>query len=112
MATAFIEEDVNHIVSDLLKKPFSVRQTEEQNIIVKQRPTPDLIQATTTNRSFQQGWRYSKKDWLCGLVVDLIKFWYVYHFMPAKQVTTCTRRDVIRRDFVHLNMSQTGMSIV
>ncbi|XP_046850176.1 zinc finger MYM-type protein 1-like isoform X3 [Xenia sp. Carnegie-2017] len=52
------------IISELQKKPFSVRQSGEQNILVKQRPIPNL-QATTGNRSFQESW-YSKKDWLCG----------------------------------------------
>nr|XP_046862502.1 zinc finger MYM-type protein 1-like [Xenia sp. Carnegie-2017] len=52
------------IISELQKKPFSVRQSGEQNILVKQRPIPNL-QASTGNRSFQESW-YSKKDWLCG----------------------------------------------
>ncbi|XP_046857570.1 uncharacterized protein LOC124450958 isoform X1 [Xenia sp. Carnegie-2017] len=52
------------VISELQKKPFSVRQSGEQNILVKQRPIPNL-QATTGNRSFQEIW-YSKKDRLCG----------------------------------------------
>ena len=55
--TASTEAD---IISDLLKKPFSVRQSGEQNIIVKQRPLPNL-QSTTGDRSFQESW-YAKKD--------------------------------------------------
>ena len=52
------------IVSDLLKKSFSARQPSEQNIIINQRPMPNL-RATTRDRSFQESW-YTKKDWLCG----------------------------------------------
>jgi hypothetical protein len=37
--TASTEAD---IISDLLKKPISVRQSGEQNIIVTQRPIPNL----------------------------------------------------------------------
>jgi hypothetical protein len=37
--TASTEAD---IISDLLKKPFSVRQSGEQNITVTQRPMPNL----------------------------------------------------------------------
>jgi hypothetical protein len=59
--TASTEAD---IISDLLKKPFSTRQSGEQNIIVTQRPMPNL-QSTTGDRSFQVSW-YTKKDWLCG----------------------------------------------
>jgi hypothetical protein len=41
--TASTEAD---IISDMLKKPFSARQSGEQNIIVTQRPMPNL-QSTT-----------------------------------------------------------------
>ena len=44
--TASTEAD---IISDMLKKPFSARQSGEQNIIVTQRPMPNL-QSTTGDR--------------------------------------------------------------
>ena len=43
------------IISELLKKHFSVWQSGEQNIIVKQQPMPNL-QATTGHGSFQESW--------------------------------------------------------
>ena len=66
--TASTEAD---IISDMLKKPFSARQSGEQNIIVTQRPMPKL-QSTTGDRSFQESW-YTKKDWLCGSFTCLTK---------------------------------------
>ena len=41
-----IMEEEGYIISDLLKKPFSARQSGEQNIIVTQWPMPNL-QSTT-----------------------------------------------------------------
>jgi hypothetical protein len=67
--TASTEAD---IISDLLKKPFSTRQSGEQNIIVTQRPMPNL-QSTTGDRSFQVSW-YTKKDWLCGSLTKKAMF--------------------------------------
>ena len=52
-------------IVDLLKKPFYVQPSGEQNIIVKQRLMPNL-QETTKDRSFQQSW-YAKK--ICSVVV-------------------------------------------
>ena len=67
--TASTEAD---IISDLLKKPFSTHQPSEQNIIVTQRPMPNL-QSTTGDRSFQVSW-YTKKDWLCGSLTKKAMF--------------------------------------
>ena len=47
-----------------MKKPFSVWATAQENIIVKQKPTPDLSMLPL-GRDFQMSW-YSKKEWLCG----------------------------------------------
>ena len=79
--TASTETD---IISDMLKKPFSARQSGEQNIIVTQRPMPNL-QSTTGDRSFQESW-YTKKDWLCGSFTCLTKkamfCWPCYCYAP------------------------------
>ena len=79
--TASTEAD---IISDMLKKPFSARQSGEQNIIVTQRPMPNL-QSTTGDRSFQESW-YTKKDWLCGSFTCLTKkamfCWPCYCYAP------------------------------
>ena len=50
--TASTEAD---IISDMLKKPFSARQSGEQNILIvlTQRPMPNL-QSTTRDRSSQE----------------------------------------------------------
>jgi hypothetical protein len=77
--TASTEAD---IVSDLLKKAFSARQSGEQNIIVMQRPMPNL-QLTTGDRSFQESW-YTKKDWLCGSLTKKPMFcWPCLLFCPG-----------------------------
>ena len=70
------------IVSDLLKKSFSARQPSEQNIIINQRPMPNL-RATTRDRSFQESW-YTKKDWLCGSAEKKAMFcWPCLLFFPG-----------------------------
>lgn len=77
--TASTEAD---IICDLHNKPFSVRQSGEQNIIVKQRPMPNL-QSTTGDRSFQESW-YTKKDWLCGSLTKKVMFcWPCLLFCPG-----------------------------
>ena len=77
--TVFTEVD---IVSDLLKKSFSARQPSEQNIIINQRPMPNL-QVTTGDRSFQESW-YTKKDWLCGSAEKKAMFcWPCLLFCPG-----------------------------
>ena len=52
------------IVNSLLIRPFSVRPPAEQNVIVNERPTPNLT-IKNKGRSFMKEW-YCKKDWLCG----------------------------------------------
>ena len=70
------------IISDLLKKPFSTRQSGEQDIIVTQRPMPNL-QSTTGDRSFQVSW-YKKKDWLFGSLTKKAMFcWPCLLFCPG-----------------------------
>ena len=71
------------IISDLLRRSFSVRPSAAQNVIVKQRPTPNLA-PTTKGRSFQKAW-YEKKDWLCGSS-DMLKLfcWPCLLFCPGK----------------------------
>ena len=70
------------IVSDLLKKSFSAQQPSKQNIIIKQRPMPNL-QATTGDRRFQESW-YTKKDWLCGSAEKKAMFcWPCLLFCPG-----------------------------
>ena len=71
------------IVSNLLKKSFSARQPSEQNIIINQRPMPNL-RATTGDRSFQESW-YTKKDWLnCGSAEKKALFcWPCLLFCPG-----------------------------
>ena len=81
--TASIEAD---IISDLLKKSFSVRAIGEQNTIVKQRPTPKLT-ITSKGRSFQESW-YAKKDWLCGSsALKKLFCWPCLLFCPGKSPT-------------------------
>ncbi len=58
-----------HIISDLLKRPFSARQSAEQNIIVTQHPMPNIQISATGGRSFQVSW-YTNKDWLCGSLTN------------------------------------------
>ncbi|CAB3981727.1 zinc finger MYM-type 1-like isoform X1 [Paramuricea clavata] len=78
--TASTEAD---IISDLLKKPFSTRQPGEQNIIVTQRPMPNLQSTTGPHRSFQVSW-YTKKDWLCGSLTKKAMFcWPCLLFCPG-----------------------------
>ena len=77
--TVFTEVD---IVSDLLKKSFSARQPSEQNIIINQRPMPNL-RVTTGDRSFQESW-HTKKDWLCGSAEKKAMFcWPCLLFCPC-----------------------------
>ena len=80
------------IISDLLNKPFSVRQSGEQNIIVKQRPLPNL--QSTGDRSFQESC-YAKKDWLCGSLTKKAMFcWPCLLFCPGTSSSwtkTCFR---------------------
>ncbi len=53
------------IVSQLIRRSFSLRSVAEQKFIVQQpRPLPRL-NIKTGERMFQQDW-YLKKDWLCG----------------------------------------------
>ena len=60
--SSVISEDV---ISDLLRRPFSIRNPTEQKAIVRmQQPRPKL-QLMTRGRKFQQSW-YTKKDWLCA----------------------------------------------
>ena len=61
-----ISEDSNRrdVISDLLRRPFSIRNPIEQKAIVRmQQPRPKL-QLMTRGRRFQKSW-YTKKDWLC-----------------------------------------------
>jgi hypothetical protein len=48
------------IANALLIRPFSVRLTAEQNVIVNERPTPNLT-IKNKGRSFIKEW-YCKKD--------------------------------------------------
>ena len=48
------------IANALLIRPFSVRLTAEQNVIVNERPTPNLT-IKNKRRSFIKEW-YCKKD--------------------------------------------------
>ncbi len=52
------------IVNALLTRSFSAQPTVEQNVIVNERPTPNLT-IQNKGRSFMKEW-YFKKDWLCG----------------------------------------------
>ena len=63
--TASTEAD---IISDMLKKPFSARQSGEQNIIVTQRPMPNL-QSTTGDRSFRRAGTQRKIGFVVVLLV-------------------------------------------
>jgi hypothetical protein len=49
--TASTEAD---IISDMLKKPFSARQSGEQNIIVTQRPMPNLYNRQLEIEAFRR----------------------------------------------------------
>ena len=80
---ATIEAD---IVSALLIKPFSVRSITEQNVIVKERPTPNLT-IKNKGRSFQKEW-YCKKDWLCGSsALEKLFCWPCLLFSPGTSPT-------------------------
>ena len=80
---ATVEAD---IVSALLMKPFSVRSITEQNVIVKERPTPNLT-IKNKGRSFQKEW-YCKKDWLCGSsALEKLFCWPCLLFSPGTSPT-------------------------
>jgi hypothetical protein len=89
MASASVTNSVAteaDIISDLLKKSFSVRAIAEQNTIVKQRPTPKLA-ITSRGRIFQETW-YAKKDWLCGSSsLKKLFCWPCLLFCPGKSPT-------------------------
>ena len=84
MASTSMTNPVNveaDIVSALLIKPFSVRSIAEQNIIVKERPTPNLT-INNKGRSFQKEW-YGK-DWLCGSsALEKLFCWPCLLFSPG-----------------------------
>ena len=64
--SSVISEDSNtkDVISDLLRRPFSIRNATEQKAVVRmQQPRPKL-QLMTRGRKFQESW-YTKKDWLC-----------------------------------------------
>ena len=67
------------LVCELLRKPFSARNIIEKNLLVGQRPMPDLGHSLKNKgMGFQAMW-YTKKKWLCasesvilsGIVYDL-----------------------------------------
>ena len=64
MSSSSSIEENSDIICQLAKKPFSACATAQQNVIVKQRPTPDLS-TFPIGKGFQMSW-YSKKEWLCG----------------------------------------------
>ena len=77
------------IITDLLKKSFSVRSIAEQNTIVKQRPTPNLT-ITSKGRAFQESW-YAKKDWICcSYNLKKLFCWPCLLFCPGKSPTWTT----------------------
>ena len=83
MNSTSVEAD---IASALLIKPFSVRSIAEQNVIVKQRPTPNLT-IKNKGRSFQKEW-YLKKDWLCGSsTLERLFCWPCLLFSPGTSPT-------------------------
>ena len=53
-ATAICSTDVD-LVNSLLAKPFSARSSVEQNVIVHERPTPDLGPVHTYTDIFENG---------------------------------------------------------
>ena len=89
MASTSVTNPVNveaDIVSALLMKPFSVRSIAEQNVIVKERPTPNLT-IKNKGRSFQKEW-YGKKDWLCGSsALEKLFCWPCLLFSPGTSPT-------------------------
>ena len=89
MASTSVTNPVNvqaDIVSALLMKPFSVRSIAEQNVIVKEQPTPNLT-IKNKGRSFQKE-RYGKKDWLCGSsALEKLFCWPCFLFSPGTSPT-------------------------
>ena len=78
--------EVNDIICELVKKPFSAWATAQQNIIVKQKPTPDLS-TLPIGKGFQMSW-YSKKEWLCGSTFKHKMFcWPCLLFCPSTSAT-------------------------
>ena len=64
-SSVILSEDssTKDVISDLLRRPFSIRNPSEQKAIVRvQQPRPKL-QLMSRGRKFQESW-YSKKDWL------------------------------------------------
>ena len=58
------DSSMRNVISDLLRRPFSIRNPTEQKVIVRmQQPRPKL-QIMSRGRKFQESW-YSK-DWLCA----------------------------------------------
>ena len=59
------DSSTKDVISDHLRRPFSIRNPTEQKAIVRmQQPRPKL-QIMSRGRKFQESW-YSKKDWLCA----------------------------------------------
>ena len=57
------DSSTRDVTSDLLRRPFSIRNPTEQKAILRmQQPRPKL-QIMSGSRKFQESW-YSKKDWL------------------------------------------------
>ncbi len=79
-------QENNDVICELVKKPFSAWATAQQNIIVKQKPTPDLS-TFPIGKGFQMSW-YSKKEWLCGSVFKRKMFcWPCLLFCPGSSET-------------------------
>ena len=74
------------VICELVKETFSAWATAQQNIIVKQRPTPHLS-TFPIGKGFQMSW-YSKKEWLCGSVFKCKMFcWPCLLFCPGTSAT-------------------------
>jgi hypothetical protein len=80
------ESPENDVIWELVKKPFSAWATAQQNIIVKQKPTPDLS-AFPIGKGFQMSW-YSKKEWLCGSIFKPRVFCWPYLYPGFSETWT------------------------
>ena len=91
--------EVNDIICELVKKPFSAWATAQQNIIVKQKPTPDLS-TLPIGKGFQMSW-YSKKEWLCRSTFKHKMFcWPCLLFCPSTSATWTKTGYKNMRDFL------------
>ena len=59
------DSSTRDVTSDLLRRPFSIRNLTEQKAIVRMQQSRPKLQIMSRGGKFQESW-YSKKDWLCA----------------------------------------------